>query len=64
MEDVLKKPLKELSDAEVMDLLELVSDEVQRRNRLNGAGAVHDVVSQALETFVSGVKLLEPKAEK
>jgi len=57
MEDILKKPLKELDDGEVLDLLEAVSSEVQRRNRLLGAGKVRDAVSEAIDTFMNRVEI-------
>lgn len=65
MEDVLEKvlniPLAELEDSEVLDLLDSVSQEVQRRNRIMGAGGVHDAVAGILDTFISRIKLPELK---
>jgi hypothetical protein len=60
MNDVLKKSLKDLDDVEVLDLLEKVSAEVQRRNRLMGAGQVRDAVSGALDTFIDRLDI-KPK---
>lgn len=51
MESILKKPLSSLSDDEVFDLLNSVSEEVKRRNGLMGP-TVTDVKGQPLEKTV------------
>jgi hypothetical protein len=43
------KPLKELTDTEVLDLLDLVSEEVKRRNSLNACLSEDGYDDQAMK---------------
>lgn len=49
---MLSKPLEELTDTELLDLLDLVSDEVKRRNSLNVHLGNEDVEDQSVKRAI------------
>ena len=54
MDDTLKRPLKELNDKELFDLLDATSDEVKRRNGLLGPSII-DLQNQPVEKTIGSV---------
>lgn len=58
MEKLLTKPIGELNDEELLDLLDFVSDEVQRRNTLFKQGSAIDPssIGRAVDAFAEALR--------
>lgn len=67
-DDFFKKPIEEFTDKEVMDMLDVLSADIKRRNILMGAPDSSDpqtVVQglQMLETLIKNIDQVMPKAK-